>query len=120
MTRLFKTNKFHWFNLYKCDNKWFNCNIIQSQIYCETDIDEEISLMKSMGRLIEVGHKFHIKSGLQWFLEIEVKICKTCAVHSNMNVVTMLVGIKRDLESLREVPIEEIKALIEENKLFFI
>jgi Ras-related protein Rab-11A len=32
----------------------------------------------------------------------------------------MLVGNKCDLESLREVPMEEIKALAEAEKLFFI
>jgi Ras-related protein Rab-11A len=37
-----------------------------------------------------------------------------------MNIVTMLVGNKCDLETLREVPIEESKALAEAEKLFFI
>jgi len=41
-------------------------------------------------------------------------------MHSDMNIVTMLVGNKCDLESLREVPIEESKALAEAEKLFFI
>ncbi|GLJ15856.1 hypothetical protein SUGI_0261660 [Cryptomeria japonica] len=40
-------------------------------------------------------------------------------MHSDMNVVTMLVGNKCDLEKLREVPIEESKAFAEAEKLFF-
>lgn len=44
----------------------------------------------------------------------------TCAAHSDMNVVTILIGNKTDLKDAREVSTEEGKALAEAQGLFFI
>ena len=41
------------------------------------------------------------------------------AAHSDMNVVTILVGNKSDLKDIREVPTSEGKALAEAQGLFF-
>ncbi|MFQ6627897.1 hypothetical protein Gotur_007489 [Gossypium turneri] len=42
-----------------------------------------------------------------------------CAVHSDTTVARMLVGNKCDLETIRDVSVEEGKALAEEHDLFF-
>lgn len=68
----------------------------------------------AVGALVvyDISRRHTFESVGRWLDELKM--------HSDMNVVTMLVGNKCDLESLREVPIEESKALAEAEKLFFI
>lgn len=68
----------------------------------------------AVGALVvyDITRRHTFESVSRWLDELKM--------HSDMNVVTMLVGNKCDLESLREVPIEESKALAEAEKLFFI
>eukprot|EP00253_Pinus_taeda_P011238 PITA_11238 len=68
----------------------------------------------AVGALVvyDISRRHTFESVGRWLDELKM--------HSDMNVVTMLVGNKCDLESLREVPVEESKALAEAEKLFFI
>lgn len=68
----------------------------------------------AVGALVvyDISRRHTFESVGRWLDELKM--------HSDMNIVTMLVGNKCDLETLREVPIEESKALAEAEKLFFI
>lgn len=68
----------------------------------------------AVGALVvyDISRRHTFESVGRWLDELKM--------HSDMNVVTMLVGNKCDLESLREVPVEESKSLAEAEKLFFI
>jgi len=68
----------------------------------------------AVGALVvyDISRRHTFESVGRWLDELKM--------HSDMNIVTMLVCNKCDLETLREVPIEESKALAEAEKLFFI
>ncbi|MBA0737786.1 hypothetical protein Gogos_011233, partial [Gossypium gossypioides] len=77
----------------------------------------------AVGALIvyDISRRTTFDSVGRWLDELK-RFCslKTfCAVHSDTTVARMLVGNKCDLETIRDVSVEEGKALAEEHDLFF-
>ncbi|XWS35267.1 hypothetical protein CRYUN_Cryun21dG0111400 [Craigia yunnanensis] len=105
--------------LFWCSMLIFVFSILSIPLIAPVNGDHEIQMiLKSKEFQFTVGRSdfiFALKFG-------DVKACaylKLCAAHSDTTVAMMLVGNKCDLETIRDVSVEEGKSLAEAEGLFF-